>query len=572
MKLTLDSLGASVSSSDEVVYLYEGHMRVRCPDGSKTGTLERKNKMMDVNVALPSAAYDFRLSLATEDQTKEGQDPEEHAWVSKRHKVRTSYRDAQGNATLGPWALDMTTVVSTDRKTGQEEESSEVEMELDMSACGEWLQADSQEEADTITSRLASRLLDVIQRLNPMESATAESFLKEMDRPQVAGAARARCQDVGGRNFPGTMPVNLCRKDVALVQQGDYWLAEKTDGVRYFLIVAEDRKGRAATLVDRSMSMFSFPGCDVVGSVLPHKSILDGELVYNRTTNTYIFLVFDVLFWGEKKLMDSRYADRLRAIHLRVIPAYESAVKKGAIPSTGPTLRLVGKKFYRRHDISRLFDRVVEESGHRVYKDPSCISEYLQYLGIASEASSKSSPESSLARYCHKTDGIVFQPNTPYQVSTDKNFFKWKWMDTVTIDFGVTRLQQGLGFECGIQGKGLDLSKIITLEKPDLMRLRADMSAAGCRIAELGVSPETGFWTYKKLRPDKDKPNFYTTVFNTMLELAEAVDEEELQYRVTADHPAKDDWIKQRGAMMKAALLWKQSMLEERGDEDDMKV
>ena len=36
-----------------------------------------------------------------------------------------------------------------------------------------------------------------------------------------------------------------------------------------------------------------------------------------------------------------------------------------------------------------------------------------------------------------------------------------------------------------------------------MMRMRADMSAARCRIAELGFSVEAGFWTYKMLRPDK---------------------------------------------------------------------
>lgn len=571
MKQSLNSTGASVSHSHEVAYNYQGHMRIKCEAGATSGVLEKKMKLMDIDVALPSAPYDLRLTLAVETEMGQEQAVDDN-WESRRHKLRTTFKDPQGNATLGPWVLDMTTVTS--EHAGSEEESSEVEIELDMGVCSEWIGAASQADADAVTSRLASRLLDTLQRLNPLESDTAESFLRDIvNKPALANAAQSRCALVGGagggRRFPGTMPVNLCRKDVSLVQQGDYWLAEKTDGVRYFLLVLPNQQGRVAVLLNRSMKLSAFPGSEALGNVLPPDTVLDGELVFNRSTNSYIFLIFDVLFWGPEDVFKRLYRDRLVMIHLKVIPTYEEAVKSQDLQGA---MRLVGKKFYRRQDIARLFDRVVEESGHRVYRDPSCLSEYLRYLGIdARSPNTPSSPESALARYCHKTDGIVFQPNRAYQCSTDIHFFKWKWMDTVTIDFAIYFNQDmTASVKCQGQGQQLDLSKHITLEHADLMRLRADMAAVPtCRIAELGFSPETGYWTYKKLRTDKDSPNFFTTVCTTMLELAEAIDEEELQYRMMVDHPAKDDWVKQSSAMMKAALAWKRSKEEE---DDHMKT
>jgi len=93
--------------------------------------------------------------------------------------------------------------------------------------------------------------------------------------------------------------------------------------------------------------------------------------------------------------------------------------------------------------------------------------------------------------------------------------------------------------------------------EPDLMRMRADMSYTPCRIAELGFSMEAGCWTYKKLRTDKDSPNYFTTVATTLLELAEGVGEEELHYRMMLDNPSQDDWSKQVGRMQVAAVQWR---------------
>jgi hypothetical protein len=36
-------------------------------------------------------------------------------WEARREKLRTSFRDPQGNATLGPWQLDFTRVTSVEQ-------------------------------------------------------------------------------------------------------------------------------------------------------------------------------------------------------------------------------------------------------------------------------------------------------------------------------------------------------------------------------------------------------------------------------------------------------------------------
>ena len=124
--------------------------------------------------------------------------------------------------------------------------------------------------------------------------------------------------------------------------------------------------------------------------------MLDGELVYNRLTSSYVFLVFDCLFWGSDALVQvtnackqceqacalssvprpasylvashrhphpsiypttkAPFNTRLRAIHQRVLPLYEQAVAKGVL-APGRHLPLVGKKFYRRAHIAQCVAR-----------------------------------------------------------------------------------------------------------------------------------------------------------------------------------------------------------------------
>ena len=63
--------------------------------------------------------------------------------------------------------------------------------------------------------------------------------------------------------------------------------------------------------------------------------------------------------------------------------------------------------------------------------------------------------------------------------------------------------------------------------------------------AEWQWSPEQSGWVYKMPRPDKRKPNFSRTVLATVMELAEGMEIEELEYRLTFTSPADDDWSEQ---------------------------
>ena len=37
----------------------------------------------------------------------------------------------------------------------------------------------------------------------------------------------------------------------------------------------------------------------------------------------------------------------------------------------------------------------------------------------------------------HKSDGIIFQPDTPYTFSIDSDLLKWKWVEVRSVDLQV---------------------------------------------------------------------------------------------------------------------------------------
>ena len=131
----------------------------------------------------------------------------------------------------------------------------------------------------------------------------------------------------------------------------------------------------------------------------------------------------------------------------------------------------------------------------------------------------------------HKTDGIIFQPDAPYKVGTDPALLKWKWIDLASVDLRVYPAALGNGgaggggggvrlcSEAGNHGEEVDLSRSVHLSEHDEARLVADMQNSRSVIAEVALDPGSGLWVYMGLRPDKDRPNFITTVISTMVEV-----------------------------------------------------
>merc|ERR1712176_1378110 len=106
----------------------------------------------------------------------------------------------------------------------------------------------------------------------------------------------------------------------------------------------------------------------------------------------------------------------------------------------------------------------------------------------------------------------------------------------------------------GEEGTTGDMTRYIRLPTSELRRLEADRNEVGGKICEVGFDPETGEWYYLTMRGDKIAPNHISTVLGTLLELAESLTTEELQYRMSIPAGARDTYRKDVRGMLKQLL------------------
>lgn len=556
------------------------------------GHMETKEKMTNMDIALPSAPYDLRLTLATETVTDENVREPPVGYTAKRLKRRRSY-----SFKSFAWQLDITEVSNADdsQKVHTAASSSndansdvslfELEMELNATQTLKLVNAPDGEASTKMCWTLAQQLWYMLGQINALSDILeVDSYIQPHPDNAAVKLAVAQCgalrafknsnqwspaihsnpeqqQHLTPKSYPnlkfiGCMPVNFSRHNIEEVQraEGGYFLSEKTDGVRYLMVFT----GKSVVLVDRAMkgnqpvirandksSKNIEPFARIIPLIQPG-TVLDGEVVINRKYRRPIFIVFDVMCCGKDPVLHLNFADRLK--HLRQASFRTKTANRDMFASPSDlknpelALPLVRKNFVQRMDLDNLISHVVEERGLRSYTNGEF--------------------------HNHLTDGIIFQPNRPYVLGTDVHLLKWKYLDTVTIDVEILpQFDSGNGYNnnnnnaqslrvgvLGEEGTMVDMSRFVRLPTSELLRLEADRNETKAKIAEVGFNPETGEWYYLTMRPDKIASNHISTVLGTLMELAESLGVDELRYRMSVKSGARDTYRKDVRRMMKQLL------------------
>ena len=115
---------------------------------------------------------------------------------------------------------------------------------------------------------------------------------------------------------PCAQPVSLERKHIDLIVKGNYVVADKSDGIRYTLLMCKVGEQHYSFLVDRKLDMYQIPVA--ASKRMFAGSIFDGELVWIRGTNgalMQLFLVFDVIAYkGSTEIKQENLHRRLAVI------------------------------------------------------------------------------------------------------------------------------------------------------------------------------------------------------------------------------------------------------------------
>ena len=553
----------------------------------KVGKMEQKVKLTSMDVALPAAPYDLRLTLATEKTVDSDVHDPPKGWTARRLKRRRSYvrRDKSF-----AWQLDVTEVTSTENGPGGFTGGGgggasvlyEVEIELTAASTLKLVNEEDATAAQRLCHQLAGQLWWMLGQINPAHDVLdPEEFLRDHPDADATRLALAQCgalkryidsgktewaspigsprppaPHLSNSKFIGCMPVNFQRHNIDEIQRSEengHFCSEKTDGVRYLMVFT----GKTVVLVDRSMKGkqpvpcpggAGANGADPLSPVLPliqPGTVLDGEVVMHRRLGRPVFIVFDVLAISTSRpVLHLPFEERLRHLRqasFRTADCQTDMFAKEALTDRTIALPLVRKNFVKRTDLDDLLSNVIEERGIRAYRSGEL--------------------------HNHLTDGIIFQPNLPYKCGTDINLLKWKYLDTVTIDVeilpndGYRRTARDDEDEdvlrvgvLGEEGTMVDMTRFIKLPPSERRRLEADRHENRAKIAEVGFDPTTGEWYYLTMRPDKIASNHISTVLGTLLELAESLSTEELRYRMSVPPGSRDTYRKDIGSMQRQLL------------------
>ena len=210
------------------------------------------------------------------------------------------------------------------------------------------------------------------------------------------------------RGFPGAQPVSFAGKHIQELKKQDYWVCEKTDGMRFLMYLTHDGHQRPAYyLIDRKNNYYHvgdlhFPHHEDKTFTRFHTdTILDGELVEDHLPDqkpVMKFLVFDLLCIDGNKMMHRPLDKRLAYFKSQILEPYKAFHKSR--PDAPRPFVLEDKNTEFSYALEKMFKEIIP----RVKK-------------------------------LHGNDGLIFTcKNTAYKHGTDEHILKWKPPEENTID------------------------------------------------------------------------------------------------------------------------------------------
>lgn len=147
------------------------------------------------------------------------------------------------------------------------------------------------------------------------------------------------------------------KEHLHLLEESDYYVCEKSDGVRYLLYFTQPPSGPCAFLIDRAYKIY-----ELRGVFLPDRknldeiikdTVLDGELVTDHTGN-FTYYIFDCLLYNSAKVWHLKLPQRLRFVQNEIIKVFEDVEQKH---SRYP-FKLLLKEMHKPYGIQAVFEKI----------------------------------------------------------------------------------------------------------------------------------------------------------------------------------------------------------------------
>ena len=334
--------------------------------------------------------------------------------------------------------------------------------------------------------------------------------------------------------FPGAQPVSFAAKHLQELVQQDYYVCEKSDGIRCLMYLTRDSDGKELTyLIDRKNDYywvqnlhFPLPESEQNFHV---NTLIDGELVNDREPSGNMqlrYLVFDCLTLDGGPLLHRTLDKRLAYYRDKVFEPYVALYNKYPEEKQYLPFALEFKKMEKAYGIAMLFHSI-------------------------------------LPNLPHGNDGLIFTcRNTPYKPGTDPNILKWKPANENSVDFRLDLdvplcepdsedEQNGIrepypdysampGFYLSVGDEGNRMRPWGTMfvtpnEWEDLKKQGRPLNEAVVECYQDSMHR----WRFMRFRDDKREPNHISTVESVMESIQDRIEEKDL---IAIGKEIRDAW------------------------------
>ena len=347
----------------------------------------------------------------------------------------------------------------------------------------------------------------------------------------------------GNISFPGAQPVSFARKHLQELKSRDYYVCEKSDGIRCLLYFTtdENREEEIHYLIDRKNDYYWIPRMrfhapkapkperpgeptpDINWSSFHTETLLDGELLYDSMpdgSRVLKYLVFDALFLDGQDLTARTLDKRLAYFMDMVYNPYRALLK--AFPDDCHFVFQMEKKDFQ--------------------------------LGYGTEMMVKD----TIPKLKHGSDGLIYTcRETPYRYGTDENIIKWKPATENTVDFRMSlefppvimngnhasyeeEKDWNVNYDAlpklhlYVRGGDRDQYRsngemFVEPEEWEEMKRYAVERQDGLEGAIVeSHKDEEGRWRFNRFREDKTEANYFSVVNKVLESIEDAVSEQEL--------------------------------------------